>query len=215
MSKPPLVGLVLLVAAIVVLPASIVSVYSHGRAAERSSARAPKKERRTTASGLADVAFLQKDEGKALAGNLSQSTDRQYLGFQSCLRCHNSGVQGVAVPLPGGGTLNLADDQWVLYREYPIWVRDDKHGQAYTVLLNDRSREMGRILGIQEMHRDKRCLACHTGFPIHSMPLDDDGLVAKDLQSNLDVNLGVSCEGCHGPAGDAREGGRIVAQGWM
>lgn len=145
----------------------------------------------------------------------SSQPQRAYLGFRSCLRCHNSGISGVSVPLPGGGTLNLADNQWVLYREYPIWQAKDKHGQAYTVLLNDRSRRMGEILGVREINRDRRCLACHTGYPIDQMPTDDKGLVSKELSQSLDVNLGVSCEGCHGPAGDVQQNGRVVTAGWM
>ncbi len=153
----------------------------------------------------------QAAEGKSAA----KPVHRRYAGFKDCLRCHNSGVQGVSVPLPGGGTLNLADDQWVLYREYPIWAQEDKHGQAYTVLLNQRSKRIGKLLGVPEIHRDKRCLTCHTGFPIHEMPVGGNDLVSKDLEKSLDVNLGVSCEGCHGPAGDAKDGDKVVLAGWM
>src|SRR5262245_46553988 len=134
----------------------------------------------------------------------TKSAERPYLGFRTCIRCHNSGPQGVSVDLPGGGTLDLKDDAWVLYKEFPIWAKEDKHGQAYTVLLNERSKQMGKALGVSEIHRDRRCLACHTGFPISEMPLDKDHLVDKELPKSLDVNLGVSCEGCHGPGGDRK-----------
>ena len=139
---------------------------------------------------------------------------RVHAGFISCLRCHNSGVAGQVVVLPGGGKLDLKDDQWVLYKEYPIWATDDKHGQAYTVLLNERSKAMGKLLGVAEVHRDQRCLACHTGFPLDEMPVAKDGLIAPDLVKSLDLNLGVSCEGCHGPADDRREMNRVVLKGW-
>jgi hypothetical protein len=148
-------------------------------------------------------------------GPKGKSAERPYLGFRTCIRCHNSGPQGVSVALPGGGTLDLKDDSWVLYKEYPIWAEKDKHGQAYTVLLNERSKQIGKALGVSEIHRDRRCLACHTGFPISQMPLDKDHLVDKELPKSLDVNLGVSCEGCHGPGGDRKEGDRITLKGWM
>lgn len=153
------------------------------------------------------------------AGWTQQATDagqatRPYVGFRTCLRCHNTGVEGTVVELPGGGKLDLKDDQWVLYKEYPIWAKEDKHGQAYTVLLNARSKKMGELLGIAEVHRDKRCLACHSGFPLEQMTVEKGDLVSPELAKNLDVNLGVSCEGCHGPAGDLRKDDKTILKGW-
>ena len=141
---------------------------------------------------------------------------REYLGLSAggCFRCHNTGVQGQAVLGPGGVPIQLEDDHWVLYSEYPIWQRDDKHGQAYTVLLNERSKKMGEILGIEAVHRDKRCLACHTGYPINQMPLGPDGLVTDDVTTRQEVNFGVSCEGCHGPAGDRTTAEGVALKGW-
>lgn len=149
-----------------------------------------------------------KDAPRAITGG----GQRPYLGFRSCLQCHNSGIHG-QIELPGGVKLDLMKEQWVLYNEFPIWAKDDKHGQAYTVLLNERSKAMGKLLGVAEVHRDQRCLACHTGFPLAEMPAKD-GLVDADLVKNLDINLGVSCEGCHGPSGDLRTENRLVLKGW-
>jgi hypothetical protein len=139
--------------------------------------------------------------------------NRPYIGFQNCRRCHNTGGQG-EVELPGGVKLPADKEQWVLYREIPIWVEKDKHVQAYTVLLNKRSKAMGKLLGVEEIHRDQRCLACHTGFPLSQMPVEKDGLVDRNLAKNLDINLGVSCEGCHGPSGEQRADNRVVLKGW-
>ncbi|MBI2807766.1 MAG: hypothetical protein HYX68_22525 [Planctomycetes bacterium] len=139
--------------------------------------------------------------------------ERRHVGFRECVRCHNSGVTGDIV-LPGGAKLALMKEQWVLYKEYPIWAEKDKHGQAYAVLLNERSKSMGKLLGVAEVHRDPRCLACHTGFPLSRMKPGKDGLVHRDLEKDLDINLGVSCEGCHGPSGDYRSD-KVVLLGWM
>jgi hypothetical protein len=159
----------------------------------------------TEPDALARASFVSFQPGdKALPAG-----ERPYLGFKSCLRCHLNGIAG-EVELPGGGKVNLMDEQWVFYREYPIWAKEDKHGQAYTVLLNERSKKMGEKLGVAEIHRDQRCLACHTGFPLSQMPVEKDGLVHKDLAKSLDINLGVSCEGCHGSSGDGKE-----SKGWM
>lgn len=144
-----------------------------------------------------------------------QAHERVYVGFKDCIRCHNSGIQG-QVELPGGIKLDLQKEQWVLYKEFPIWSKDDKHGQAYTVLLNKRSKDIGKLLGVSEIHSDPRCLACHTGFPLGQMPVDEkDGLVAPELAKERDINLGVSCEGCHGPAGDKRADNGELLPGWI
>ncbi len=149
----------------------------------------------------------------ALAQAGKPEPQRTYLGFRACLQCHNGSIPG-QVELPGGAKLDLINEQWVTYKEYPIWAKEDKHGQAYAVLLNKHSQAIGKVLGVAEVHRDQRCLACHTGFPLAQMPVEKDGLVERDLAKNLDINLGVSCEGCHGPSGDLRIENRVAAKGW-
>jgi hypothetical protein len=141
--------------------------------------------------------------GAAGEGGLGDDYARPFKGWQDCNRCHDTGVKGTVKI--GGVEVELDKERWVLYREFPIWAEKDKHVQAYAILLNERSQKMGKILKT-EVHRDKRCLACHTGFPVGHMPDDKDDaaglLVAPEVQKNLDVKFGVSCEGCHGPAGD-------------
>lgn len=93
---------------------------------------------------------------------------RQFLGGESCVQCHSRGLPEREASVDPdfaaffGGAMR--DDSWVLFNEARIWTRD-KHSQAYLSLLNDRSRRMGEILGIAAVHRDQRCLACHTGYP--------------------------------------------------
>jgi cytochrome c553 len=145
--------------------------------------------------------------------------ERTFEGLLECNRCHDSGLKKGRVDLPGGITVDLDKERWVLYREFSVWSREDKHGQAYAVLLNDRSRKMGELLGVPEIHRDKRCLACHTGFPVTQMDPDEKdtlgSLVSTQVQKNIDIRFGVTCEGCHGAAGDARRDGQVLLQGWM
>ena len=138
---------------------------------------------------------------------------RPYVGFRACLQCHDSGAKGKTI-LPGGIELDLMDEQWVLYKEFPIWAQKDKHGQAFAVLLNERSKTIGKLMGSAAVHRDPRCLACHTGYPQSQMVTHKDGLVDADLAKDLDVNLGVSCEGCHGASGDLKVDGKVVRAGW-
>jgi hypothetical protein len=142
------------------------------------------------------------------AAGPAPKSERLYVGLADCARCHNGSVPG-DIELPGGVKIPLMKEQWVLYKEMPIWSLKDKHAQAYVVLLNDRSKQIGKLLCVAEIHRDRRCLACHTGFPLSQMPVKN-GLVDAELEKKFDVNLGVSCEGCHGPAGT----GGMDSKGW-
>lgn len=132
---------------------------------------------------------------------------RPVKGFLDCNRCHDTGIKAAKVKV-AGVFVDLDKERWVTYREFPIWSEKDKHAQAYTVLLNDRSKKMGAILKT-EVHRDKRCLACHTGFPLSQMLADEvdrsGHLVNPAILKNLDITFGVTCEGCHGPSGDTKD----------
>ncbi|MBB73162.1 MAG: hypothetical protein CMJ75_01470 [Planctomycetaceae bacterium] len=139
-----------------------------------------------------------------------ESQRRTYVGFAKCISCHNSGLEDAVIRLPGGLSRAVTDDQWILYREFAIWSQSDKHGQAYAVLLNERSRKMGKLMGVREIHRDLRCLACHTGLPLADITLDEQGMCTSELVQLDDVRFGISCEGCHGSSGDRRD-----TKGWF
>jgi hypothetical protein len=97
----------------------------------------------------------------------------QYIGAGGCAssNCH-------------GGTSPLPEAQSrILGNEYSIWSVRDKHGKAYSVLANDRSKRMGEILRVGNPQTAERCTVCHAvGSPVKL------------------VTDGVACEGCHGPA---------------
>lgn len=137
---------------------------------------------------------------------------RVFRGAGDCLKCHTGGVPKGPDPLlaAAGFGENLTDDSWVLLDEVKTWITLDRHLQAFTALKNKRSERMGDLLGVKEIHRDKRCLACHTGFPLVAMG-DDPHLMPAELVTDLKVAQGVSCEGCHSPSGDAVSGD---AKGW-
>ncbi len=127
-------------------------------------------------------------------------SDRTFLGLKDCYNCHTNGF-----PADGFGARFgiMANDSWILANEFKTWGDKDKHAQAYTSLLSDAGTKIGVALGIGEnSHRDKRCLACHTGFPISEMETDDRGLISEDkYKEDIRLTTGVSCEGCHGKAG--------------
>jgi cytochrome c553 len=142
------------------------------------------------------------------------ASQRIFRGAGDCLKCHFGGLPKggevdpalAAFGFEGGGT----DDSWVLADEVKTYIGKDRHSQSFTALKNDRSKRMGKLLGVEEIHRDKRCLACHTGFPLAAMG-DDPQLISEDLLDRtkagpagvLKVEQGVNCEGCHSPSGDA------------
>ncbi len=148
-------------------------------------------------------------------GQLADAANtRQVIGVgQQCRLCHQKAAASDPIP----GFPDVAVDGWVLLNEVTIWATKDKHYQAYAVLLNARSQQMARIMkvvdnnGESQIHRDKRCLACHSGIPVHQLESDNRGLVPVELTNDFRLTAGVSCEGCHGPAGKG-EGG---VEGWL
>jgi hypothetical protein len=112
------------------------------------------------------------------ASPLPQYSRDQSLGVASCASslCH--------------GAVETWKNSRVLQNEYVTWSRSDKHARAYAVLLNARSQEIARKLGLKEpAHRSGLCLDCHA----HNVPaaLRGERFVLSD---------GVTCEACHGPA---------------
>ncbi len=137
----------------------------------------------------------------------------------SCIRCHAT-KSGPTISLPGFGSGKgdgPQDDGWCLLNEAATWANRDKHYGSYVVLFNKRSQQMAKILGIvdkdgkSQIHRDLRCIACHSGVPLWELDRDqnDKGLITEEMVKNDTLNRGVSCEGCHGPAG-----GTDMARGW-
>ncbi len=79
----------------------------------------------------------------------------------------------------------------VLQNEYITWSRTDKHAKAYNKLLNAKSQLIAKNLGLrQPAHESKICLECHA----HYVPEDRRG-------ERFKMSDGITCEGCHGPAG--------------
>ena len=136
---------------------------------------------------------------------------RAVVGFTACVGCHGRSRDSVgndALPLPS------SSGDWILDNEVQTWARKDKHHQAYAVLFNKRSFDMGRLMKIESVHRDKRCLSCHTGYPQTLMPAVKQDLVDETWGLNTDVSFGITCEGCHGAGGDLASTG-TAGDGWF
>lgn len=95
-------------------------------------------------------------------------------------------------------------DDYVLLNESIVWTRDDKHQDAFAVLVgSERIARMEKLLGWQagQAARDKRCLSCHVGLPLDALPNespDNPHLIPAALLSDSRIWEGVSCEACHG-----------------
>jgi hypothetical protein len=84
---------------------------------------------------------------------------------------------------------NVAGIQ-IWQNEFSIWAAQDKHARAYSVLSNPVSMRMGKILNLdQPPNKSEKCLVCHALY------------VPADLRATtFQLDDGVSCENCHGPA---------------
>ncbi len=146
----------------------------------------------------------------------TSSSPRTFMGAGECVRCHLAGLpkseEAGSAALEVLGFTGLANDSWIAFEELKTWANQDKHSQAFTSLLNERSQRMGKLLGVTEIHRDKRCLACHTGFPLSAMG-DDPHTMPSEMVKDLRVAQGISCEGCHAASGDSRVAGGFTP-GW-
>ncbi|WP_166831240.1 hypothetical protein [Thalassoroseus pseudoceratinae] len=180
-------------------------------------------------------------ESAAVVSDWRTENPHEFIGIirGRCAQCHNS-EQGDVRPTTSANLPSflqtrlrgLRNDGWIRGDELIIWGANDKHTQAYTVLLNERSKQMAKILGVvdsdgnSQIHRDVRCLTCHVGMPAEQMLaakksderqaadqkiLGHEWLVADSMMDDDRVTFGVNCESCHGPAGTVIGG---THEGW-
>jgi hypothetical protein len=70
--------------------------------------------------------------------------------------------------------------------EHTIWFREDRHAQAYKTLLEQRSKDIARNLGLDKpAHESQLCLDCHSD-------------AARRRVKDFRLEDGVGCEACHG-----------------
>ena len=114
---------------------------------------------------------------------------RRYVGAAACSsnNCH-------------GSVTPRLDSKRSMQNEYVTWYKSDRHAKAYEALVGERALRIARLLGmvdasaapatwLEQTPRAERCLACHT----LNVPA---GLRAP----KFNLEDGVSCEACHGPA---------------
>lgn len=77
----------------------------------------------------------------------------------------------------------------IYQNEYSIWIGQDKHARAFGVLRNPTSVRIGKILNIGPPDQAPKCLVCHALY-----------VPADQRAQTFELDDGVSCENCHGPA---------------
>jgi hypothetical protein len=77
----------------------------------------------------------------------------------------------------------------IYQNEYSIWIGQDKHARAYSVLRNPISVRIGKILNIGPPDQSPKCLVCHSLY-----------VPPYQRAQTFELDDGVSCENCHGPA---------------
>ncbi|MGH9528884.1 MAG: multiheme c-type cytochrome, partial [Terriglobales bacterium] len=97
---------------------------------------------------------------------------------------------------PGGcaasschGSVQPRTTTHIFQNEYTIWIAHDKHARAFSVLQNNISERIGRILNIGAPSKAPKCLACHALY-----------VPPEQQAQTFELEDGVSCENCHGPA---------------
>jgi hypothetical protein len=122
--------------------------------------------------------------------NRQPPTANQYLGAASCA---SSGCHGSTQPL---------DATKVLQNEYYTWLNSDRHAQAYNVLFEARSARIAKNMRLaKRAYEEKICLDCHT-----------TNVPAAQVAGTVDLEDGVQCEACHGPASGWRA--EHTEEGW-
>ncbi|HEX7828022.1 MAG TPA: multiheme c-type cytochrome [Thermoanaerobaculia bacterium] len=113
-----------------------------------------------------------------------------YVGVASCV---NSGCHGSTEPL---------DSSPVLQNEYYTWLNNDRHAGAYNVLFSDRSARIVRNMRLKKRaYEETLCLDCHTS-----------NIPTTAVSGAVDVEDGIQCEICHGPASGWRA--EHTEEGW-
>ena len=77
----------------------------------------------------------------------------------------------------------------IFQNEYTIWIAQDKHARAFSVLQNSVSQRIGKILNIGPPAQAAKCLVCHSLY-----------VPPEQQAQTFELGDGVSCENCHGPA---------------
>ena len=111
----------------------------------------------------------------AFSSEPAQEGRPQALGSGSCASGHCHGSQAAV------------QGRNILQNEFRIWSAQDRHAQAYSVLLEQRSQRIAANLKLGAPQKAALCLDCHAF-----------NLPAAQRTPLFDIAEGVGCEACHG-----------------
>jgi hypothetical protein len=127
------------------------------------------------------------------ASMLAQQPASQPGHYLGAANCSNSGCHGSTQPLNATS---------VLQNEYYTWLNSDRHAQAYNVLFNDQSARIAKNMRLRKRaYEENVCLDCHAS-----------NIPATLVEGQVDLEDGIQCETCHGPASGWRA--EHTEEGW-
>jgi hypothetical protein len=132
---------------------------------------------------------LKAEQNQTNEISLIESTDRYQSKLLNDINLYkHEGVATCASSVCHGSPIERGNSN-ILQNEYIIWENEDPHAQAYKVLLNKQSQKIAKNLGIEQAHKAKICLDCHT-----------DNVAQEKRGEKFLLSDGVGCEACHGGA---------------
>ncbi|NQV25249.1 MAG: hypothetical protein HQ518_12870 [Rhodopirellula sp.] len=128
------------------------------------------------------VALRTLDDSPAADSAAVPDRARHFVGVGGCSAANCHGGDGTRGPVGS---------------EYSIWIQNDKHAEAFSVLYNETSQRMAKLLKLDKpAHQATLCLNCHA-------PQNDPPFSNENPHGSLSALLdGVSCEACHGAASE-------------
>lgn len=106
--------------------------------------------------------------------------DAEYVGASKCKMCHNKADEG---------------------EQYKKWS-SLSHAKAFETLKSDEAKAAAKEAGLEALpHEAPECLKCHvTAYDVKE----------KKVPEAIEMELGVQCETCHGPASMHLDDGKAV-----
>ncbi len=134
-------------------------------------------------------------EGKAPAGKKAEPGTSKYLGMTRCALCHDKcDTHDPAVTR-----------EFCLLTEGATYREEDKHAKSYEFYSQELGQRMAQKLGgikpddkagtTKWLQTATQCLSCHAGW-------SPEMSAEPEIEGPQDIELGISCEACHGPSRD-------------
>ena len=132
-----------------------------------------------TTSRWSDPACLALAWALSIAAGAVQAAAPKHLGVATC----SSSVCHGRLTAAASGESNVA------LNEYAVWLKEDRHSQAYTVLSRPEAQRIATKLGLGSAASARECVDCHA-----------DNVASSLRGPKFQLRDGIGCEACHGGA---------------